>query len=83
MGGMIPWKLHVTGKLFHSGLAHKGDSLLIILKSFIEKQSAQSTRKLSLCCKHLNLLFVLLCVLLQDTEEEDTLKVNINFHFIS
>nr|KAJ0211690.1 hypothetical protein LSAT_V11C400192150 [Lactuca sativa] len=23
MGGMIPWKLHVTRKLFHSGLAHK------------------------------------------------------------
>ncbi|KAM1048482.1 hypothetical protein ACFX1X_027920 [Malus domestica] len=22
-GGMIPWKLHVTGKLFHNGLAHK------------------------------------------------------------
>lgn len=22
-GGMIPWKLHATGKLFHSGLAHK------------------------------------------------------------
>ncbi|CAK9152720.1 unnamed protein product [Ilex paraguariensis] len=22
-GGMIPWKLHFTGKLFHSGLAHK------------------------------------------------------------
>ncbi|KAL3619400.1 hypothetical protein CASFOL_036970 [Castilleja foliolosa] len=22
-GGMIPWKLNVTGKLFHSGLAHK------------------------------------------------------------
>ncbi|KAI3453415.1 hypothetical protein Pfo_010078 [Paulownia fortunei] len=22
-GGMIPWKLHVSGKLFHSGLAHK------------------------------------------------------------
>ncbi|XP_038680475.1 acetylornithine deacetylase-like [Tripterygium wilfordii] len=22
-GGMIPWKLYVTGKLFHSGLAHK------------------------------------------------------------
>lgn len=22
-GGMIPWKLHTTGKLFHSGLAHK------------------------------------------------------------
>nr|KAJ0192660.1 hypothetical protein LSAT_V11C800445650 [Lactuca sativa] len=49
MGGMIPWKLHVTGKLFHSGIVHKGDSLLIILKSFKEKQSAQSTRKLSLC----------------------------------
>ncbi|PIN09411.1 Metalloexopeptidase [Handroanthus impetiginosus] len=22
-GGMIPWKLHVSGKLFHSGLPHK------------------------------------------------------------
>ncbi|XP_048447499.1 acetylornithine deacetylase-like isoform X2 [Pyrus x bretschneideri] len=22
-GGMIPWELHVTGKLFHSGLPHK------------------------------------------------------------
>ncbi|GMH09219.1 hypothetical protein Nepgr_011059 [Nepenthes gracilis] len=22
-GGMIPWRLHVTGKLFHSGLPHK------------------------------------------------------------
>ncbi|CAM8999878.1 unnamed protein product [Rhodiola kirilowii] len=22
-GGMIPWKIHVTGKLFHSGLPHK------------------------------------------------------------
>ncbi|KAL3834955.1 hypothetical protein ACJIZ3_009691 [Penstemon smallii] len=22
-GGMIPWKLHFSGKLFHSGLAHK------------------------------------------------------------
>lgn len=22
-GGVIPWKLHVTGKLFHSGLPHK------------------------------------------------------------
>ncbi|KAM1475850.1 hypothetical protein ACFX1Q_037464 [Malus domestica] len=22
-GGMIPWKLHVTGKLFHSGLPHR------------------------------------------------------------
>lgn len=32
-----------------------------------------------LCCKHINLLFVLLCVLLQDTEEEDTLKVKIHF----
>ncbi|KAM1475851.1 hypothetical protein ACFXTO_037899 [Malus domestica] len=27
-GGMIPWKLHVTRKLFHSGLAHKVNSLL-------------------------------------------------------
>lgn len=25
-GGMIPWKLKVTGKLFHSGLAHKVQS---------------------------------------------------------
>nr|KAJ0225871.1 hypothetical protein LSAT_V11C100046900 [Lactuca sativa] len=33
-----PWKYSLNG-----------DSLLIILKSFIEKQSAQSTRKLSLC----------------------------------
>ncbi|KAK8626264.1 hypothetical protein V6N13_133915 [Hibiscus sabdariffa] len=27
-GGMIPWKLHVTGKLFHSGLAHKAINAL-------------------------------------------------------
>lgn len=25
---MIPWKLHATGKLFHSGLAHKVDSFM-------------------------------------------------------
>jgi acetylornithine deacetylase len=29
-GGMIPWKLHVTGKLFHSGLAHKVCSYIIV-----------------------------------------------------
>lgn len=28
-GGMIPWKLQVTGKLFHSGLAHKVCSYII------------------------------------------------------
>ncbi|RDY12361.1 Acetylornithine deacetylase [Mucuna pruriens] len=27
-GGMIPWKIHVTGKLFHSGLAHKAINAL-------------------------------------------------------
>ncbi|XP_020217011.1 acetylornithine deacetylase [Cajanus cajan] len=27
-GGMIPWKLNVTGKLFHSGLAHKAINAL-------------------------------------------------------
>ncbi|KAG4403814.1 hypothetical protein AAZX31_01G184900 [Glycine max] len=27
-GGMIPWKLHVTGRLFHSGLAHKAINVL-------------------------------------------------------
>ncbi|KAG4973110.1 hypothetical protein JHK87_029931 [Glycine soja] len=27
-GGMIPWKLHVTGRLFHSGLAHKAINAL-------------------------------------------------------
>ncbi|GAB4834730.1 hypothetical protein Ancab_032993 [Ancistrocladus abbreviatus] len=27
-GGMIPWRLHVTGKLFHSGLAHKAINAL-------------------------------------------------------
>nr|XP_048319826.1 acetylornithine deacetylase isoform X2 [Ziziphus jujuba var. spinosa] len=27
-GGMIPWKLKVTGKLFHSGLAHKAINAL-------------------------------------------------------
>nr|KAJ0195553.1 hypothetical protein LSAT_V11C700368180 [Lactuca sativa] len=105
-----------------------GDSLLIILKSFIEKQSAQSTRKLSLCMSarvdsqlfshyfgdcpvihaqgrthpvptyflediHDSVDYKLASDSLaslrsnapkqKDTEEEDTLKVNINFHFIS
>ncbi|XP_022736232.1 acetylornithine deacetylase-like [Durio zibethinus] len=27
-GGMIPWKLHMTGKLFHSGLPHKAINVL-------------------------------------------------------
>ncbi|XWS62138.1 hypothetical protein CRYUN_Cryun07bG0185400 [Craigia yunnanensis] len=27
-GGMIPWKLYVTGKLFHSGLVHKAINAL-------------------------------------------------------
>ncbi|CAN1173661.1 Acetylornithine deacetylase [Linum perenne] len=27
-GGMIPWKIHVTGKLFHSGLPHKAINAL-------------------------------------------------------
>ncbi|CAI0471054.1 unnamed protein product [Linum tenue] len=27
-GGMIPWKVHVTGKLFHSGLPHKAINAL-------------------------------------------------------
>ncbi|PON57052.1 Peptidase M [Parasponia andersonii] len=30
-GGMLPWKLHVTGKLFHSGLAHKEPELLNVI----------------------------------------------------
>jgi len=29
-GGMIPWKLQFTGKLFHSGLAHKVCSYIIV-----------------------------------------------------
>ena len=29
-GGMIPWKLHVTGKMFHSGLAHKVRAYIIV-----------------------------------------------------
>ncbi|KAH0901479.1 LOW QUALITY PROTEIN: hypothetical protein HID58_040982 [Brassica napus] len=29
-GGMIPWKLHFTGKLFHSGLAHKAINAMVL-----------------------------------------------------
>ncbi|WCJ20637.1 Peptidase M20/M25/M40 family protein [Euphorbia peplus] len=39
-GGMIPWKLHVTGKLFHSGLAHKAiNPLELAMESLKEIQS--------------------------------------------
>lgn len=30
---MIPWKLHFTGKLFHSGLAHKVVSTLMVTRT--------------------------------------------------
>lgn len=30
-GGMIPWTLKATGKLFHSGLAHKVFNLIILV----------------------------------------------------
>lgn len=39
-GGMLPWKLHVTGKLFHSGLAHKAiNPLELAMESLKEIQS--------------------------------------------
>ncbi|KAJ4848004.1 hypothetical protein Tsubulata_009332 [Turnera subulata] len=39
-GGMIPWKLHVTGKLFHSGLAHKAiNALELAMEALKEIQS--------------------------------------------
>ncbi|KAJ7952679.1 acetylornithine deacetylase [Quillaja saponaria] len=39
-GGMIPWKLQVTGKLFHSGLAHKAiNPLELAMESLKEIQS--------------------------------------------
>ncbi|CAL0311616.1 unnamed protein product [Lupinus luteus] len=38
-GGMIPWKLHVTGKLFHSGLVHKAiNSLELAMEALKEIQ---------------------------------------------
>ncbi|CAI9784966.1 unnamed protein product [Fraxinus pennsylvanica] len=38
-GGMIPWKLHVSGKLFHSGLAHKAiNSLELAMEALKEIQ---------------------------------------------
>nr|XP_016456801.1 PREDICTED: acetylornithine deacetylase-like [Nicotiana tabacum] len=40
-GGSIPWKLHVTGKLFHSGLAHK-----ILAFSFFAKLPLKSNRNI-------------------------------------
>ncbi|GJY90100.1 acetylornithine deacetylase [Tanacetum coccineum] len=42
-GGAIPWKLHVTGKLFHSGLAHKGH-LLISFEPAMEALKEIQTR---------------------------------------
>ncbi|KAK4364619.1 hypothetical protein RND71_015977 [Anisodus tanguticus] len=39
-GGSIPWKLHVTGKLFHSGLAHKAiNPLELAMEALKEIQS--------------------------------------------
>lgn len=39
-GGMIPWKLKVTGKLFHSGLAHKAiNPLELAMEALKEIQS--------------------------------------------
>uniref|UniRef100_A0A2P2JTU2 Acetylornithine deacetylase n=2 Tax=Rhizophora mucronata TaxID=61149 RepID=A0A2P2JTU2_RHIMU len=39
-GGMIPWKLCVTGKLFHSGLAHKAiNALELAMEALKEIQS--------------------------------------------
>ncbi|XP_073132950.1 acetylornithine deacetylase [Henckelia pumila] len=39
-GGMIPWKLHVCGKLFHSGLAHKAiNPLELAMEALKEIQS--------------------------------------------
>ncbi|XP_073283607.1 acetylornithine deacetylase [Primulina huaijiensis] len=39
-GGMIPWKLHVSGKLFHSGLAHKAiNPLELAMEALKEIQS--------------------------------------------
>ncbi|CAK7356158.1 unnamed protein product [Dovyalis caffra] len=39
-GGMIPWKLHVTGKLFHSGLPHKAiNPLELGMEALKEMQS--------------------------------------------
>ncbi|KAH0646987.1 hypothetical protein KY285_034699 [Solanum tuberosum] len=39
-GGSIPWKLHVTGKLFHSGLPHKAiNPLELAMEALKEIQS--------------------------------------------
>ncbi|KAM5573367.1 acetylornithine deacetylase [Rosa sericea] len=39
-GGAIPWKLHVTGKLFHSGLPHKAiNPLELAMEALKEIQS--------------------------------------------
>ncbi|XP_047322918.1 acetylornithine deacetylase [Impatiens glandulifera] len=36
-GGMIPWKLHATGKMFHSGLAHKAINPLELAMEVIKE----------------------------------------------
>lgn len=39
-GGMIPWKLHATGKLFHSGLPHKAlNALELAMEALKEIQT--------------------------------------------
>ncbi|KAK4368722.1 hypothetical protein RND71_012514 [Anisodus tanguticus] len=39
-GGSIPWKLHITGKLFHSGLSHKAiNPLELAMEALKEIQS--------------------------------------------
>lgn len=40
-GGMIPWKLHVTGKMFHSGLAHKAINPLELAMDAIKEIQLQ------------------------------------------
>ncbi|KAL5537659.1 hypothetical protein UlMin_045936 [Ulmus minor] len=43
-GGMIPWKLHVTGKLFHSGLAHKAINPLELAMDALKEIQARFYR---------------------------------------
>lgn len=52
-GGMIPWKLHVTGRLFHSGLAHKVCSYVIHYNScsyFLSNGVFSMTKTSKLTC---------------------------------
>ncbi|KAL6181086.1 hypothetical protein ACLB2K_047743 [Fragaria x ananassa] len=43
-GGSIPWKLHVTGKLFHSGLVHKAINLLELAMEALKEIQSQFYR---------------------------------------